>query len=494
MKLISFDKKDNNSAHVKIFINNSEFNEKLNLVWNRQKKWFNVPGFRKGKVPRHIIENEYGKDIFHESALGLLYPKMVDLIIQETKEPVIFLKEEIYMQISPDSKPVEVKNENSTDENNLNAAPAADGVTTEFDVSLYDTGIQVDYKDLKVEVEPKKTASDEEIETRKKNMQLRSKKRSKEVDEKAAVGDFVRLNIKEMVPENISEEEKSKYKKYNNINGFKLEVTSDNPIANMLVGHSMEEKTFTSKVEFPENFADKDLAGKTTDVSASIVALKRLPTMDEVAQEQKLENEQALTDRIREKLNANYESVYEESKKGALLDSLVKMVKDDDVPEKLIDAQKNALISRFTKTADQYGLDVNTFAQMFLGSDDINSSCTNMAKQSTKIDIALRSIAKQENIEPSREEWENFENNLERTLGKKGAAEVSDAQKEIEILRNKTIDHLLKTVSFIDKKEDVEPAPAPASQDPAFENNSVPESDPAIAQTDSASNENSESN
>lgn len=450
MKLISFDK-NGNSAHVKIFISNSEFNEKLNLVWNRQKRWFNVPGFRKGKVPRSIIENEYGKDVFHESALGLLYPKMVDLIIQETKEPVIFLKEEIYMQMSSDSKPVEVKNENSSEENNSNASGG--GVTTEFDVSLYDTGIQVDYKNLKVEVEPKKSASDDEIETRKKNMQMRSKKRSKEVNEKASDGDFVRLNIKEMVPENIPEEEKSKYKKYNNVNGLKLEINSENPVAQMLIGHSMDEGTFSSRVTFPEYFADKDLAGKTTDVSASIVALKRLPTMDEVAKEHNLENEESLTNHIKEKMNANYASVYEESKKGALLDSLVNLVNDSDVPDKLVEAQKNALISRFTKTAEQYGLDANTFAQMFLGSDDINTSCSAMAKQSTKIDIALRSIAKQENIEPSRDEWETYEQNLEKTIGKKAAQEMSDAQKEIEILRTKTINHLLNTVSFVDKVE-----------------------------------------
>ena len=449
MKLISFDK-NGNSAHVKIFIDSSEFNEKLNLVWNRQKRWFNIPGFRKGKVPRPVIENEYGKDVFHESALGLLYPKMIDLIIQEKKQPVIFLKEEIYMQISPDSKPVEVKSENSSE---------GEGVTTEFDVDLYDTGIKVDYKNLKVEVEPKKSASDEEVENRKRAMQQRSKKRSKEANEKAAEGDFVRLNIKEMMPENVTDEEKSKYKKYNNINGFKLEITLENPISKMLIGHTMSEGPFSSKIEFPETFADKDLAGKTANVTASIVALKRLPTMDEIAKEKQFKSEEELTANIREQFDASYANLYEESKKGSLLEALEKLISDDAVPEKLVEAQKNALISKFTKTADQYGLDPNTFAQMFLGSDDINTSCSNMARQSTKMDIALRSVAKQENLTPSREEWVEYESNLEKSIGKKAASEVSDAQKEIEILRKKTIDYLMETVSFVDKKVETESLP-----------------------------------
>jgi trigger factor len=459
MKLISFDKKDSNSAHVKIFINNSEFNEKLNLVWSRQKRWFNVPGFRKGKVPRIVIENEYGKSIFHESALGLLYPKMVDLIIKETKEPIIFLKEEIYMQTSPSSKPVEVKYDND------------DGVTTEFDVNLYDTDIKLDYKNLKVEVEPKKTASKEDIEIRKTNMRMRSKKRSKDVEESVEIGDFVKLNIQEMIPEGVSEEDRPKYKKYKNINGFKLEINSDNPIANMLVGHSMKEGTFSSQITFPENFGDKDLAGKKTNISASIVAVKRLPTMDEVAQENNLEDEESLDNRIRDSLNKNYESVYEESKKGAMLDSLAGLVKESDVPETLVNAQKKAMMSRFSKMAKQYGMDESVFSQTFLGSSDINESCSNLAKQSTKIDIALRSVAKQENLTPSHDEWENFEDNLVKSLGKKGASEISDAQKEIEILRTKTIDYLMKTVSFVDKIETNKNEPKAPKTDESEKNN-----------------------
>ena len=63
MRLVSF-KKDGNKAKAVFSIDNSEFEDKVNIVWNRQKKWFRVPGFRKGKVPRGIIENEYGKDIY----------------------------------------------------------------------------------------------------------------------------------------------------------------------------------------------------------------------------------------------------------------------------------------------------------------------------------------------------------------------------------------------------------------------------------------------
>ena len=85
MRLVSF-KKDGNKAKAVFSIDNSEFEDKVNIVWNRQKKWFRVPGFRKGKVPRGIIENEYGKDIFYDAALSLLYPKMVDLLVEENAE------------------------------------------------------------------------------------------------------------------------------------------------------------------------------------------------------------------------------------------------------------------------------------------------------------------------------------------------------------------------------------------------------------------------
>ena len=108
MKVLSFKKVDKNKATVEILIDRGKFDKKLDIVWNRQKKWINLPGFRKGKVPRVVIENEYGKNVFHADALRLLYPEMIDLLSKETNENIFFLKEEIYMLIDDDSKPSEV--------------------------------------------------------------------------------------------------------------------------------------------------------------------------------------------------------------------------------------------------------------------------------------------------------------------------------------------------------------------------------------------------
>ena len=59
MKLLSF-KKDGNKAVAHLLLDIKEFEKAVDTVWKRQRRWFNIPGFRKGKVPRGIIENEYG--------------------------------------------------------------------------------------------------------------------------------------------------------------------------------------------------------------------------------------------------------------------------------------------------------------------------------------------------------------------------------------------------------------------------------------------------
>jgi trigger factor len=435
MKLLSFDK-NGNSAHVKIFIDAAEFNDKLNNVWNKQKKWFNIPGFRKGKAPRGVIENEYGHDVFHSSALAMMYPKMVDMIIDETKEKIIFMKEEIYMAISQDAKPVEVKEENN-------------GVTTEFEVAMY-PDVDINYENMEVEIEPKKVATDEQVNSQKSMVQKQAGKKSLEKVDKVQKGDFVRLNLKSILPLDATEEDKKQFKQFENVNGVKMVVDDASPLSEGLIGHSIDDGDFEMEVKMPESMGEMtSLAGRKCKVVCSIVAHKRYFDMDEVAKRRGLESEKELENKIKERINAQYEKMHKEQMKTRALDALSNLISDKDVPEKLLAAQTRSMVDNVTKTAEQYNIEPKMFARMFTGEDDLESGAKKLALNSLKLELALRAVAKKEKIETTNEMIKNYRKDLEAKTGN-SLEMLSDEQIRSKLLEEKVESIILDRVKFIE--------------------------------------------
>ena len=88
MKAI-LEKKENNKAHFTIEIPAENFEEALQKAYLKNRSRFNIPGFRKGKAPRKIIEMNYGKEIFYEEAINIILPDAYTEAIEELKlEPV----------------------------------------------------------------------------------------------------------------------------------------------------------------------------------------------------------------------------------------------------------------------------------------------------------------------------------------------------------------------------------------------------------------------
>ncbi|MBO6127109.1 MAG: hypothetical protein J6P21_03880 [Clostridia bacterium] len=442
MKLNSF-KKNGNKATAIFSIDNSEFEDKINIVWNRQKKWFRVPGFRKGKVPRKIIENEYGKDIFYDSALGLLYPKMVDLLMEETKEKIISIEGELYMSISSEAKPqILNKDENS--------------VETKLEVNIYPK-VDIDYNNIQVEVEPKKEATDEEINSQLNMAQRRMGNRHMDAQTKVQEGDFVRLDIDRLDPigaDGKVDENDNTFKKFRNLRNFKLKVGAGqiSPVENALKGHTAADGVFQEDVEFPKELPNKDIAGKKVRANLKILAVKRAHEMQEVAESNGFDSIEKFKDSIKEKINKYHQSNYDNNKKHALIEKIVSMVKDDLVFEDLLKARIAHVKNQYQRIYESMGQSMESVIDSFGGEEEFNNKISEIVKMDLKGIIAFHNIAEKEKIEFSDEEIEEYKKKLQSEgmpIDGISKAEILD-----RMIGEKVVEFLMSKVKFVDKVDD----------------------------------------
>ena len=113
-----FEKREKNTVYFNIELNSQEFEKAVNQAYLKNRSKFNIPGFRKGKVPKKIIDMNYGEDFFYEDAINILLPEVYESAIKELElEPVdtphidvgdIKKGENIVLNINVDVKP-EVK-------------------------------------------------------------------------------------------------------------------------------------------------------------------------------------------------------------------------------------------------------------------------------------------------------------------------------------------------------------------------------------------------
>ena len=445
MKLLSF-KKDGNKAVAHLLLDIEEFEKAVDKVWKRQRRWFNIPGFRKGKVPRGIVENEYGKDIFYESALELLYPKMLDYLVEESQEKIISIEGELYMQMDKESKP-EIVNK---DEEN---------VEVRMNMNIYPE-IDIDYNNLEVEIAPERQATDKEVEDYKENARREMGNRYMDSNHRVADDDFVRLNIdsiKELDAAGNEVDSNEFLRKIKNLEGFKLKIGSGNfaPLEEAIKGHNIAEGVFQSDLVFPENWPQESMAGKKARATLRLIAIKRPYTMLEVAQSKGFNTEEEFTDSVRSDINNYYIQLREENKRKELMDKLSSLVPDDFVAEDLLEGRVKLAKEQFAQQVRQrFNQNLEDWAEKSYPGKlkGLEAEISNSVKSELKKAVALSNTARKENITATDEEMQAFRSKL----SEQGfpVNELSDANVKEVVTFNKAVEFLVSKVKFVDKKEE----------------------------------------
>lgn len=425
LKLMSIkvEKTDNkNELKLEFTVEAAKFDETMKKTYFKTAKYFNVPGFRKGKAPMNIVEKHYGEEIFYEDTFNDILQEVYEKELEENK-------------ITAVSYP------------NIDVKQIGKGKDLIF------TAIVQTKPEVKVEkykgIELKKieyNVSDENIEHELGHMAERNS-RIITVDDRAVEnGDISVIDFEGFVDGVPFEGGKAE--------GHELTIGSNTFIPGFeeqVIGMKKDEEK-EIKVKFPDEYFSKDLAGKdaTFKVKLHEIKKKELPAIDdEFAKDvSEFDTLKELKDSIKDKIQKENDN----KAKYELEDAAIKAICDKteiDIPSGMIETELNNMEKDMESRLQYQGLTLDSYLKMIgKTKEDFRKEYEEQAKNSVKSRLVLEEISKQEKVEASDEEIEEKIKEMAANYGK-----TEDELKENEALKNylKGSIETEKTIEFIVK-------------------------------------------
>ena len=364
---------ENQQVTLTIEVEAAEVNKAVDQACKRLANRVSIPGFRKGKAPRMIVERHVGKDAVLQEAFDIVAPKALSKAFDEQK-------------IDPVTRPsVDIETLEEGKDLVFKAT-----VTPRPEVKLGD------YKGLNV---PKNEVNitDEDVEKQLKTFQDRQGKLV-DAPEGAEVkdGDFTTLDFKGFVDGEAFDGGEGK--------DYPLQIGSNSFIPgfeDQLVGAKIGEERDVN-VKFPEEYHAKELAGKDATFKCTIrsIKTKELPAIDdELANKvSKLETLDELKADIRKNLEENAERTAENDQKSAAIEMATNNI-TVDIPAVMIDNRVTAMIQEMAMRLEQQGMKLEQYLQ-YAGTDiaKLREQYRETAEKNVKTDLMLEEVAKAEDI------------------------------------------------------------------------------------------------
>ena len=432
----TWEKKEGNEGLLQVTVPAEEVDKALDQAFKKVVKQINVPGFRKGKVPRPIFEQRFGVEALYQDAVDILLPKAYSNAVEEAG-------------INPVDQPeIEVTQIEKGKEFKFDAT-----VTVEPEVELGDfKGLEIEKQDIEL--------TDEEVETTiNQRLEAMADMVIKE-DGKVEEGDTVNLDFDGYVDGEQFEGGQA--------DGYDLEIGSGMFIPGFeeqLVGLKVGEEKDV-EVTFPEEYHAEELAGKPATFKTKIneIKTKEVPELDdELANE--LDSEANTVDEYKENLRKQLaESKATEAENVQKEEAITKATDNAkvDIPDAMIKTEEDRMLQEFAQRLQQQGLNLETYFQISGQSEeDLRGQMKEDAEQRVKTNLTLAAIADAENIEASDED---VEKELE-TMSSQFGISVDDIKSTLgntDIVKNdvrvkKVIDLLVNEAKFVEatqKEED----------------------------------------
>jgi trigger factor len=402
-------------AKLTIEVSAEELEKAIQAVYLRQKNKFNIPGFRKGKVPRNIIEKMYGTGVFYEDAANALirdnYPgaadesgvdivsrPSIDIVQIETGKPFIFTAE---VAVRPEVKLGKYK-----------------GVTvTKVDVSV----------------------TDEEVDEAVAKERDNNARTVTVTDRPIADGDTAVIDFEGFVDGEPFSGGKGE--------NYSLVIGSHSFIDNFeeqLIGHSTDDDVEVN-VTFPEKYQAEELAGKPALFKVKIheIKTKELPELDdEFAQdvsefETLAEYKEDVKKQLTEKKENEAKSTKEDEAIGKIIDK-----SEMELPEAMIETQCENMIDDFEQRINQSGLTMEQYMQFSgMTMDKLMEQVRPEAKTRIKTSLVLEEIVKVENITATEDE-------LSEELAKMAANYGMEADKLKELMTDADREQIERNITI----------------------------------------------
>ncbi|MBQ2758993.1 MAG: trigger factor [Clostridia bacterium] len=377
--LVSAEKTGKNEFTVELSISAESFAAAVTKAYHKEKNSINVPGFRKGKAPKAMIEKMYGESVFYDTALDIAFPEAYEAALEEAK-------------IDPVDNPFDFDIKSIGKE----------GVSLSCKVTVKPE-ITIDgYKGITAK-KADATVTDEEVEadlTRK----VEANARIITVEDRAvANGDIAVIDFEGFVDGVAFEGGKAEE--------HELEIGSGSFIPgfeDQIIGHTIGEE-FDVNVKFPSEYtpelADKDAVFK---IKLHAIKAKELPVLDDefVKDISEFDTLDELKADIRKTLTEQKEAAAKRNFENEVFDKLAELV-TDEIPEAMVKRTAENMVSEFRYNVESQGIPFETYLQ-YLGMtvEGMTENYKGAAEKEVKIQLALEKIAQLENVEVSDEDVE----------------------------------------------------------------------------------------
>ncbi|RIL71940.1 trigger factor [Staphylococcus devriesei] len=430
----TWEKKEGNEGLLKVTVPAEKVDKALDQAFKKVVKQINVPGFRKGKVPRPIFEQRFGVEALYQDAVDILLPEAYGEAIEETG-------------ISPVAQP------------EINVTQIEKGKDFEFEATVtVEPEVQLgDYKGLEIE---------------KQNSELTEEDLQEAIDH--SLGHLADMVVKEdgAVEENDTVNidfdgfVDGEQFEGGQAEGYDLEVGSGSFIPgfeDQLVGMKTgEEKDVV--VTFPEEYHAEELAGKEATFKTKVneIKYKEVPELnDEIANE--LDSDANSVDEYKDNLRKRLSEQKAEEAENVEKEEAINKATENvtiDIPQAMIDTELDRMVQEFGQRIQQQGLDLQTYFQIS-GQDEsqLREQMKDDAEQRIKTNLTLSAIADKENIEATDED---IDKELEK-MSKQFNISVEDIKQTLgntDIIKNdvriqKVIDLIRDNAKYVEStKED----------------------------------------
>ena len=381
MSLKSTNKVDTNRVELEVAVSPEDFEVAVNKAYKKNIKRMNVPGFRKGKAPRHLVEKMYGTGVFYEDAVNDLYPKALDEAVNESGYE--YVEDKIDLDVVTVGK----------DEGLVFKAVIT--VKPEVEVGEY-KGLKADKKVEEV--------TEENVDDEIKKLQDRNSRLVAVEGRAAENGDTVTFDFEGFVDGEPFEGGKAE--------NYTLTLGSGQFIPgfeDQIVGKNTDDE-FEVNVTFPEDYHAEALAGKPAVFRCKLHEIKarELPELnDDFAKDA---SEFATLDELKadlkEKLQHRREHEAEDAFESQLVDQLINGLKAE-IPEAMFERRVDDSVREFANRLQAQGLTLDMYLQYTgMEMDAFRKGFREQAEKQVKLRLALEKIASLENIVPTEEELE----------------------------------------------------------------------------------------
>jgi len=379
MSLKSVNKVDTNKSELEITVSAEEFEAAIQKVYLRQRKNIALPGFRKGKAPRKLIEREYGEAVFYEDAVNECAPAAIDSAVAESGLDIVARPE------------VEV------------TSVGKEGVTIKA-VCVTKPEVKIDgYKGIEVEREVKEV-TDEEVDARAQQLTEKNARLITVEDRPAQNGDQVVIDFKGFKDDVAFEGGEAE--------NYELELGSGTFIPGFeeqIVGHSVGDE-FDVNVTFPDEYQVEDLKGAPAVFKIKLheIKFKEVPLLDDdlVKDSTEFDTVDDYKADIRKTMEEQAQKVADSAVENKLFDAVIEKM-EAEVPQEMYDARINEMLQDLQGRLAPQGITLQQYFHFTNQSlEDVKKMYESQAKKQVDLRLALEKIAEIEGIEPSAEEIE----------------------------------------------------------------------------------------